>query len=168
MAHEYWLSDENWTVLEVLIPLNLGREVKPGNNRQVISGIPANRLFEETRSGTVQRLFHGRPPLSEISNGPQSGTIDAAGGRPHQQSLDSLNALLYCAPKGLRFWRRRLGRQPWPHAAISPIAARRSVAPTWPAGAAYYSSWFRPLLHELGSDDRSSHRRSFCGNPRVR
>jgi hypothetical protein len=93
MAHEYCLSDENRTVLEVLIPLNHRRGVKPGNNRQVISGIPANRLFEETRSGTVQRLFHGRPPLSEISNGPQSGTIDAAGGRPHQQSLDGLKPI---------------------------------------------------------------------------
>ena len=79
MAHEYWLSDENWAVLELLIPLNHRRGVKPANNRQIISGIPANRLFEETRSETVQRLFHGRPPLSEISNGPQSGTIDAVG-----------------------------------------------------------------------------------------
>src|SRR5262249_24912900 len=31
-------------------------------------------------------LVHGRSPFSEISNGPQSGTIDAVGGRPHQQS----------------------------------------------------------------------------------
>src|SRR6476620_8940562 len=30
-------------------------------------------------------LFHGRSPVSEISNGPQSGTVDAVGGRPHQQ-----------------------------------------------------------------------------------
>ena len=62
----------------------------------------------------------------------------------------AVNAVLYCASIGLRFWRRRLGRQPWPHAAISPIAARRSVAPTWPAVGAYYSSWFRPLLRKLG------------------
>lgn len=38
MAHEYWLSDEAWAAIEPLIPLHR-RGVKPGNNRQVISGI---------------------------------------------------------------------------------------------------------------------------------
>jgi hypothetical protein len=33
MAHEYWLSDEDWAVLEPPIPIKrLG--VKPGNNRR--------------------------------------------------------------------------------------------------------------------------------------
>jgi transposase len=38
MAHEYWLSDAAWAVLEPLIPMHRPG-VKPGNNRQVISGI---------------------------------------------------------------------------------------------------------------------------------
>jgi hypothetical protein len=32
-------------------------------------------------------LFHGRSPLFEINTRPHSGTVDAAGGRPHQQNL---------------------------------------------------------------------------------
>jgi hypothetical protein len=31
-------------------------------------------------------LFHGRSPLFEINTRPHSGTVDAAGGRPHQQN----------------------------------------------------------------------------------
>jgi transposase len=38
MANEYWLGDAAWAALEPLIPLGR-RGVKPGNNRQVISGI---------------------------------------------------------------------------------------------------------------------------------
>src|SRR5208283_5821481 len=30
-------------------------------------------------------LVHGRSPLFEINTRPHSGTLDAAGGRPHQQ-----------------------------------------------------------------------------------
>src|SRR5271157_4602195 len=32
-------------------------------------------------------LVHGRSPLFEINTRPHSGTLDAAGGRPHQQNL---------------------------------------------------------------------------------
>ncbi len=38
MANEYWLNDEAWAVIEPLIPMKR-RGVKPGNNREVISGI---------------------------------------------------------------------------------------------------------------------------------
>jgi transposase len=38
VANEYWLSDGDWAALEPLIPLDR-RGVKPGNNRQIISGI---------------------------------------------------------------------------------------------------------------------------------
>jgi transposase len=38
MAHEYWLTDEQWAAIEPLIPLHR-RGVKPGRNREVISGI---------------------------------------------------------------------------------------------------------------------------------
>ena len=38
MANEFWLSDEQWAVLEPLIPQHR-RGVKPRNNRRVISGI---------------------------------------------------------------------------------------------------------------------------------
>jgi transposase len=38
MAHEYWLSDEAWSRIEPLIPMDR-RGVKPANNRRVISGI---------------------------------------------------------------------------------------------------------------------------------
>jgi transposase len=38
VANEYWLSEEDWAVIEPLIPMNR-RGVKPGNNREVISGI---------------------------------------------------------------------------------------------------------------------------------
>jgi hypothetical protein len=43
-------------------------------------------VLRRIHSGSTN-LVHGRSPLSEISNGPQSGTIDAAGGRPHQQQM---------------------------------------------------------------------------------
>ena len=38
MANEYWLSDQQWVAIEPLIPMNR-RGVKPGRNREVISGI---------------------------------------------------------------------------------------------------------------------------------
>jgi transposase len=38
VANEYWLSDCEWAAIEPLIPMNR-RGVKPGNNRNVISGI---------------------------------------------------------------------------------------------------------------------------------
>ena len=38
MANEYWLDDDAWAAIEPLIPMHR-RGVKPGNNRQVISGI---------------------------------------------------------------------------------------------------------------------------------
>src|SRR5262245_9306085 len=38
MAHEFWLSERQWAVLEPLIPLNR-RGVKPKRNREIISGI---------------------------------------------------------------------------------------------------------------------------------
>ena len=38
MASEYWLSDQQWVAIEPLIPMNR-RGVKPGRNREVISGI---------------------------------------------------------------------------------------------------------------------------------
>lgn len=38
MANEYWLDDAAWAAIEPLIPMHR-RGVKPGNNRQVISGI---------------------------------------------------------------------------------------------------------------------------------
>ena len=38
MANEYWLSDQQWVAIESLIPLKR-RGVKPGRNRQVISGV---------------------------------------------------------------------------------------------------------------------------------
>jgi hypothetical protein len=39
-------------------------------------------------------LFHGRSPLFEINTRPHSGTVDAAGGRPHQQSRVTREARL--------------------------------------------------------------------------
>src|SRR6476660_2174969 len=52
-----------------------------------LGGIHAMELENVLRRihSDSDNLFHGRPPVSEISNGPQSGTIDAVGGRPHQQ-----------------------------------------------------------------------------------
>ena len=38
MANEYWLSDQQWVAIQPLIPLKR-RGVKPGRNREVISGI---------------------------------------------------------------------------------------------------------------------------------
>jgi transposase len=38
MANEYWLNDEQWAVIEPLIPTGR-RGVKPSRNREVISGI---------------------------------------------------------------------------------------------------------------------------------
>src|SRR6202051_1412801 len=38
MANEYWLSDQQWVAIEPLIPMNR-RGVKPGRNREVISGM---------------------------------------------------------------------------------------------------------------------------------
>jgi transposase len=38
MANEYWLRDQQWVAIEPLIPMNR-RGVKPGRNREVISGI---------------------------------------------------------------------------------------------------------------------------------
>ena len=38
MSNEYWLNDEDWAVIEPLIPMNR-HGVKPGNNRTVISGV---------------------------------------------------------------------------------------------------------------------------------
>jgi transposase len=38
VANEYWLSDQQWAAIGPLIPLNR-RGVKPGRNREVISGI---------------------------------------------------------------------------------------------------------------------------------
>ena len=38
MANEYWLSDRQWQAIEPLIPMTR-RGVKPGRNREVISGI---------------------------------------------------------------------------------------------------------------------------------
>jgi transposase len=38
MANEYWLNDEQWLAIEPLIPFRR-RGVKPGRNREVISGI---------------------------------------------------------------------------------------------------------------------------------
>ena len=38
MSNEYWLSDQQWVAIEPLIPLKR-RGVKPGRNRQVISGV---------------------------------------------------------------------------------------------------------------------------------
>lgn len=41
MANEFWMSDRQWAVLELLIPLipMNRRGVKPKRNREVISGI---------------------------------------------------------------------------------------------------------------------------------
>jgi transposase len=38
MANEYWLNDEQWAATEPLIPTGR-RGVKPGRNREVLSGI---------------------------------------------------------------------------------------------------------------------------------
>ena len=38
MANEYWLTDEQWSAIEPLIPTRR-RGVKPGRNREAISGI---------------------------------------------------------------------------------------------------------------------------------
>jgi transposase len=38
MSHLFWLDDESWRAIEPLIPMNRPG-VKPGRNRQVISGI---------------------------------------------------------------------------------------------------------------------------------
>lgn len=38
MANEYWLSDRQWEAIEPLIPMKR-RGVKPGRNREIISGI---------------------------------------------------------------------------------------------------------------------------------
>ena len=38
MANEFWLSNQQWAVLEPLIPMNR-RGVKPKRNREIISGI---------------------------------------------------------------------------------------------------------------------------------
>jgi hypothetical protein len=40
-------------------------------------------------------LFHGRSPLSEISNGPQSGTSDAVGGTVGSQFDKARHAFIY-------------------------------------------------------------------------
>ena len=38
MANEFWLTDAQWAAIEPLIPMHR-RGVKPGNNREIISGI---------------------------------------------------------------------------------------------------------------------------------
>jgi transposase len=38
MANEFWLNEKQWAVIEPLIPMDR-RGVKPGRNREVISGI---------------------------------------------------------------------------------------------------------------------------------
>jgi transposase len=38
VANEFWLSNQQWAVLEPLIPMNR-RGVKPKRNREIISGI---------------------------------------------------------------------------------------------------------------------------------
>ena len=60
MANEYWLSDQQWVAIEPLIPLNR-RGVKPGRNRQVISGIL--HVLKFNANGTPRlALLHARHP----------------------------------------------------------------------------------------------------------
>jgi hypothetical protein len=97
VANEFWLSNQQWAVLEPLIPLNR-RGVKPKRNREIISGIVHilkvgcrwrdcpevygphitiyNRFNRWSRDGIWQSIA-GRPP--RLSAGSDFPNVEARG-----------------------------------------------------------------------------------------
>ena len=103
MANEYWLSDTAWAALEPLIPRGR-RGVKPGNNRQIISGIlhvlkfgcrwrdcPAmygphttvyNRFNRWSKAGIWQAMFNRLVQFDK----PEAQSIDSTASKAHRCS----------------------------------------------------------------------------------
>ena len=124
MAHEYWLSDEAWAVIEPLVPLHR-RGVKPGNNRQVISGIlhvlkygcrwrdcptvygpPTtiyNRFNRWSKAGIWQAMFEHLTCLNEVS----VQAIDSTTSKAHRCSAGGKGG-----PKSRRSDAAEAGSQP--------------------------------------------------------
>jgi transposase len=120
MANEYWLSDVAWAALEPLIPMHR-RGVKPGNNRQVISGIlhllkfgcrwrdcPAmygphttvyNRFNRWSKAGIWQGMFDrlvqfDKPEVQSIDSTTSKAHRCSAGGKggPKSRRSDAVEA----------------------------------------------------------------------------
>jgi transposase len=103
MANEFWLSDDQWGMIEPLIPMHR-RGVKPQNNRAVISGIlhvlkygcrwrdcPAmygppttiyNRFNRWSKAGIWQAMFDQLVKLDEA----KTQSIDSTTSKAHRCS----------------------------------------------------------------------------------
>src|ERR1700733_15240432 len=86
VANEYWLSDQQWVAIEPLIPLKR-RGVKPGRNRQVISGVlhvlkfgcrwrdcpevygPHTTIYNRFNRWSIAGIWASMPPCDDGGNG---------------------------------------------------------------------------------------------------